>query len=203
MPSMNILDTRFYGWAQTAADFFLLNLMWLLACLPVVTAPPATAAVFGVVRDWARGKEAGVFGAFVLRFRQNFWQSLVVGGLWALLGGALFLDFLITSGFPPGPQAVARFLLVLASILYALASVFLFPVMVHYDTRWTTVPKDALLLAVGRLPITLLCLAVVVAAAALTLSVPLLLVATPSLTAYAVYRLCDREFRKIDTSPDR
>ena len=200
---MNFLDTKAYQWLESATDFFLLNLLWLLACVPVVTAFPSTAAMFGVVRDWARGKEAGVFGAFVLRFRQNFRQSLAVGALWTLFGAALFLDFLIANGLPPGPQVVMRFLLVPASILYALASVFLFPVMVHYDTRWTAVPKNALLLAVGRLPITLLCLAMVVAAAALTFFVPLLLVATPSVVAYAVYRLCDREFRKIDAAPDR
>ncbi len=200
---MNILDTKAYQWLERATDFFLLNLLWLLACVPVVTIFPSTAAMFGVVRDWARGKEAGVFGVFVLRFRQNFRQSLAVGVLWALFGGALFLDFLIADGLPPGPQAVMRFLLVLASILYALASIFLFPVMVHYETRWSAVPKNTLLLAVGRLPITLLCLALVVAAAALTFFVPVLLLATPSLTAYLVYRLCDREFRKIDTTPDR
>jgi uncharacterized membrane protein YesL len=178
---MNILDTKAYQWLESATDFFLLNLLWLLACVPVVTAFPSTAAMFGVVRDWARGKEAGVFGAFVLRFRQNFRQSLAVGVLWTLFGATLFLDFLIANGLPPGPQVVMRFLLVPASILYALASVFLFPVMVHYDTRWNAVPKNALL----------------------TFFVPLLLVATPSVVAYAVYRLCDREFRKIDAAPDR
>jgi len=200
---MNMLDTKAYQWFESATDFFLLNLLWLLACVPVVTIFPSTAAMFGVVRDWARGREAGVFGAFVLRFRQNFRQSLAVGVLWALFGGALFLDFLIANGLPPGPQAAMRLLLVLASILYALASVFLFPVMVHYETGWTAVPKNALLLAVGRLPVTLLCLAVIIAAAVLTFFVPLLLVATPSVAAYAVYRLCDREFRKIDAASGR
>src|SRR4028119_1122106 len=200
---MNFLDTKAYQWLESATDFFLLNILWLLACVPVVTAFPSTAAMFGVVRGWARGKEAGVFGAFVLRFRQNFRRGVGVGGLWALFGGALFLDFLIANELPAGPQVVMRFLLVLASILYALASVFLFPVMVHYDTGWTAVPKNALLLAVGRLPITLLCLTIAVAATTLTFFVPLLLVATPSVAAYAVYRLCDREFRKIDETTDR
>ena len=200
---MSILDTKAYQWLERATDFFLLNLLWLVACVPVVTIFPSTAAMFGVVRDWVRGKETGVFGVFVLRFRQNFRQSLAVGVLWTLFGGALFLDFLIADGLPAGPQVVMRFLLVLATILYALASVFLFPVMVHYDTRWTAVPKNALLLAVGRLPITLLCLAMAVGATALTFFVPLLLVVTPSVAAYAVYRLCDREFRKIDAASDR
>jgi len=195
---MNILDTRAYRWAQIATDFFLLNLMWLLACLPVVTALPATAAMFGVVRGWAREKETGVFAAFVLRFRQNFVQSLVVGVLWALFGGTLFLDFLVANQLSGGTQVVMRSLLVLAGVLYASASVFLFPVMVHYDTKWSAVPKNALLLSIGRLPTTLLCLLTVAVMAALTFVVPALILITGSLTAYAVYRLCDREFRNID-----
>lgn len=195
---MNILDTRVYRWAQTATDFFLLNLMWLLACLPVVTALPATAAMFGVVRDCAREKETGVIATFVLRFWQNFVQSLVVGVLWALFGGALFLDFLLANQLSGATQVVMRSLLVLAGVLYASASVFLFPVMVHYDTRWTAVPKNALLLSIARLPTTLLCLLTVAAMAALTFIVPALILITGSLTANAVYKLCDREFRKID-----
>ena len=197
---MSILDSRVYRWSEVAADFFLLNLMWLLACLPVVTAPPATAAMFAVVRDWVRGKETGVLRAFVLRFRQNFVQGLVVGGLWALFGGTLFLDFLVANQLSGGAQVVMRSLLVLASILYALASVFLFPVMVHYETRWTAIPKNALLLAVGRLPTALVCLLISAVMATLTLILPVLGLISGSLTAYAVYRLCDREFRKIDAT---
>src|SRR4028118_1174742 len=141
---MNIMDTRAYQWLETATDFFLLNVLWLLACVPVVTVFPSTAAMFGVARAWTRGKETGVFGAFVLRlrlnlrqrlvvgaveaqdgvvrdgtrgnetgvcgafvlrFRQNLRQSLAVGMLWTLLGGVLFLDFLIAGGMPPGLQA--------------------------------------------------------------------------------------------------
>lgn len=197
---MNILDTRVYRWLETVTDFLLLNLLWLAACLPVVTIFPATAAMFGVVRDRVRGKEGGVFGTFVLRFRQNFWQSLVIGILWALFGGALVLDLLIANQLSDAPQVVLRSLLVPAGILYLLASAFLFPVMVHYDTRWTAVPKNALLLAIGRLPTTLFCLVTFAASVTLVFFVPLLVLVIGSVTAYAVYRLCDREFGKIDAA---
>jgi uncharacterized membrane protein YesL len=194
---MSILESRVYRWAETATDFFLLNLLWLLACLPVVTAFPATAAMFGVVRDWVRERETGVFGAFVHRFRQNFVQALVLGALWAVFGVTLLLDFLVANEISGGAQVVLRSLLVLAGVLYVLASVFLFPVMVHYDTRWTAVPKNALLLAIGRLPTTLVCLLVVSAATALTFVVPPLILITGSVTAYVVYLLCNREFERL------
>ncbi|MGH3146067.1 MAG: YesL family protein [Rubrobacter sp.] len=195
---MNLLDTRVYRWLEVATDFFLLNLMWLVACVPVVTIFPSTAAMFGVVRDWTREKEGGLVRAFALRFRENFAQSLLVGVVWTLFGAALVLDFFVAEGLSSGPEVVMKSLLVLAVVLYASASVFLFPVMVHYETGWLTLMKNSLLLSIGRLPTTAACLLFVAAAAVLTAFLPLLIFITGSVTAYIVYRLCDREFARLD-----
>jgi len=195
---MNVLDTRVYRWLEVATDFFLLNLMWLVACLPVVTIFPSTAAMFGVVRDWVRKKEGSLTRTFVARFRENFGQSLLIGLVWTVFGVALVLDFLVANQLSYWPGVVMKSVLVLASSVFAFGSVFLFPVMVHYDTDWKTVIKNSLLLSVGRLPTTIVCLVFVVVTAGLTVVFPFLVIITGSITAYFVYRLCDREFRKID-----
>jgi uncharacterized membrane protein YesL len=196
--TMNILDTRVYRWLEVATDFFLLNLLWLVTCLPVVTIFPSTAAMFGVVRDWVRKKEGSLTRTFVARFRENFGQSLLIGVVWTVFGVALFLDFLVANQLSYWPGVVMKSVLVLASSVYAFGSVFLFPVMVHYDTDWKTVIKNSLLLAIGRLPTTAVCLVLVVVTAGLTVVFPFMVIITGSITAYFVYRLCDREFRKID-----
>jgi uncharacterized membrane protein YesL len=197
---MNVLDSRVYRWLEMATDFFLLNLMWLVACLPVVTIFPSTAAMFGVVRDWVRKKEGSLTRTFITRFRENFGQSLLIGVIWTVFGVALFLDFLVANQLSYWPGVVMKSVLVLASSVYAFGSVFLFPVMVHYDTDWKTVIKNSLLLAIGRLPTTVVCLVFVVVTVGLSVIFPFLLIITGSITAYFVYRLCDREFRKIDTA---
>ena len=195
---MNVLDTRVYRWLEVATDFFLLNLMWLVACLPVVTIFPSTAAMFGVVRDWVRKKEGSLMRTFVARFRENFGQSLLIGLVWTVFGVALVLDFLVANQLSYWPGVVMKSVLVLASSVFAFGSVFLFPVMVHYDTDWKTIIKNSLLLSVGRLPTTIVCLVFVVVTAGLTVVFPFLVIITGSITAYFVYRLCDREFAKID-----
>jgi uncharacterized membrane protein YesL len=72
--------------------------------------------------------------------------------------------------------------------------------MVHYDTDWKTVIKNSLLISIGRLPTTVVCLVFLVVMVGLTVVVPFLVVITGSITAYVVYRLCDRAFRNIDAS---
>ena len=197
---MNILDSRVYRWLEVATDFFLLILMWLAACLPVVTIFPSTAAMFAVVRDRVRGKEGGLVGTFVRHLRENFGQSLLVGVVWTAFGVALFFDFLVAARLSFGVEVILKSVFVLASTLYAFGSVFLFPVMVHYETDSKTVLKNSLLLAIGRLPTTVMGLVFMVVMAGLTVAVPILIIITGSITAYVVYRLCDREFRKIDAT---
>jgi uncharacterized membrane protein YesL len=197
---MNVLDTRVYRWLEVATDFFLLNLMWLVACLPVVTIFPSTAAMFGVVRDWVRGKEGSLTRTFIARFRENFGQSLLVGVIWTVFGVALFLDFLVASKLSFGAEVVLKALLVLVYALYAFGSVFLFPVMVHYEADWKTVIRNSLLMSIGRLPTTVMSLVLLAVMVGLTVVVPFLVIITGSITAYFVYRLCDREFRKIDVA---
>jgi uncharacterized membrane protein YesL len=197
---MSILDTRVYRWLEVATDFFLLNLMWLVACLPVVTIFPSTAAMFGVVRDWVRRKEGSLTRTFITRFRENLGQSLLVGAIWTVFGMALFLDFLVANQLSYWAQIVLKSVLVLVSTVYAFCSVYLFPVMVHYETDWKTVIKNSLLISIGRLPTTVVCLMFLVVMVWLTVAVPFLVVITGSITAYVVYRLCDRVFRKIDAA---
>jgi uncharacterized membrane protein YesL len=196
----NITDTRVYRWLETATDFFLLNLMWLVACLPVVTIFPSTAAMFGVVRDWVRGKEGSLTRTFVTRFRENLGQSLLVGAIWTVFGVALFLDFLVANQLSYWAEIVLKSLLVLISAVYAFGSVYLFPVMVHYDTDWKTVIKNSLLISIGSLPTTLVSLLFLVVMVGLTVVVPFLVVISGSITAYVVYKLCDRVFRNIDAA---
>jgi uncharacterized membrane protein YesL len=197
---MSILDTRVYRWLDTATDFFLLNLIWLVVCLPVVTIFPSTAAMFGVVRDWVRGKEGSLTRTFITRFRENLGQSLLVGAIWTVFGLALFLDFLVANQFSYWAEIILKSVLLLVSTLYAFGSVYLFPVMVHYETDWKTVIKNSLLISLVRLPTTLVCLVFLVLMVGLTVVVPFLVVITGSITAYVVYKLCDRVFRKIDAA---
>jgi uncharacterized membrane protein YesL len=195
---MNVLDTRVYRWLERATDFFLLNLIWLAVCLPVVTIFPSTAAMFGVVRDWVRGKEGSLTRTFITRFRENLGQSLLVGAIWTVFGVALLLDFLLANQLSYWAEIILKSVLVLVSTVYAFGSIYLFPVMVHYETDWKTVIKNSLLISIGRMPTTVVCLVFLVVMVGLTVVEPFLVVITGSITAYVVYKLCDRVFRQID-----
>lgn len=65
-----------WAWLSTLVDVCGLSLLWLLLCLPLVTAGPATAALYYTVVKYVRGRESGAFGAYLRSFRDNLKTGL-------------------------------------------------------------------------------------------------------------------------------
>ena len=122
----------------------------------------------------------------------------MIGIVWTLSGTALVLDFYLVNQMPSGLRTILYLLLFFVLLLYAFTSVYLFPVMVHFDTTWPVVLKNSLLLGIGRLLTTVQCLLVIVTTVGVSFFAPFTLLITGSTSAYIVYRLCDREFRRVE-----
>lgn len=67
-----------WAWLSTLVDVAGLSLLWLLLCLPLITAGPATAALYYTVVKHVRGRESGAFGAYLRSFRDNLKTGLKV-----------------------------------------------------------------------------------------------------------------------------
>lgn len=86
---MNLLD-RFQSSNLTESlriiwDLIILNLLWLLCCIPVITIGPATCSLFAVAMRLAKGEPVSVVRTFFHTFRENFWQGIVIGAAAVLL----------------------------------------------------------------------------------------------------------------------
>ena len=195
---MNFQDGRVYRILERFLDLVVLNLCWLIACLPVVTVWPATTALFAVVREWALGREPRVIGSFLRFFKANFTQSLCVGVLWSPFGLLLLFNLNLAAQSSPPWQLLLFFCFSTLGGVYLVASVYLFPVMSNYRVSFVQVIKNSIIFGVGQLPIAVLCLLLVGAVVALVVIFPPTLLLAGSSTAYVVYRLCDRAFRKIE-----
>lgn len=193
-----ILDSRLYWLVSRASNLFLLNLLWLVSCLPLVTVPPATAALFGVVREWRRDRDAPFYVPFFYHFKESFWQSLGLGLLWLLLGGALLSNFLLLGRMPSALQLPALLLLALWTLLYLCTSVALFPVMVAYRLGLWEVVRGAAVISLSQFGLTALCLLVIALSVTLFLLQPATLLVSGSLTAHLVYGLYARAFRRVE-----
>lgn len=141
------------------ADLVIANVLFILCSLPVVTIGASAAALTKVAQDMAMNVEGKVTRTFFTAFKANFKQATVgwLVMLAALLG--LAADFLLLDGHYTGvTQTVMLVVWVALAVLVVCVSAWLFPLMVRYQNSLKAHLNNALLLALGKLPRTLVML---------------------------------------------
>lgn len=102
------LDNPFFVAMERIGDMVLLNVTWVVCCLPVVTAGASTAALLSVARRLAAGEECRVWRDFFRAFRRS-WRQATVTWLMLLAAGALFVaDLFLSFRIPGGLGSLLR-----------------------------------------------------------------------------------------------
>lgn len=171
MKSLLTSDSKLVVLTMRLGDLVLLNLCFLLCCLPIVTIAPAYTALYSVCFRMGTAREGKAVPAFFRAFAQNWKQgiglSLILGGMLAAAGFA-FLLFL--SAGPALRYALVPCLMVLLVVCivatYAVALTSLF------DNTLGRTLKNALVLGLSYLPRSLCAAAVHAAPLILLLADP-------------------------------
>lgn len=82
MEGSRFQDTPIVVLLRLLADMMVLQFLFLLCCIPVVTIGPALSAMYAVIfkREWDGGV-VSVISTFVRAFRKNFLSALALGGV--------------------------------------------------------------------------------------------------------------------------
>ncbi len=75
-------------------NLLLLNVLYVLFCIPIVTIGPATAGFTKILRNYAREEHAFLWGDFIETFKKNFKQAFLFSLIELLVFGFLLIDFL-------------------------------------------------------------------------------------------------------------
>ena len=144
-------------WLSTLVDICGLSILWTFLCLPVVTAGPATAALYYTVVKCVRGRESGAFGYYFRSFRQNFKTGLLAGLIvlplaLLLLGGHFIVRWYGTR--LGGGAYVLYVAYYFALVLPAGVLCWLFPLLGRFDYGVGGLFRTALQLTIAHLPST-------------------------------------------------
>ncbi|MBS4195276.1 YesL family protein [Lederbergia citri] len=198
---MNIfsIDGGLYRFLEKLTNFFFLNLLWFIMCIPIITIFPATAAMFGVVRQWVQKKDTGVFKPFFTLFKENFLQSFLLGLVWFLFALMFYFNFMITLQMSGTVKVIMVSALSFICLIFLMTSVFLLPIMVHYKTRFLTLVKNSFFFSISQLWVTLLCGIIFLLTAFISYVIPMSTIIIWSVGFYLIYALCHRSFHRIES----
>ncbi len=178
-------DNPFFRFMGNLGDLALLNLLWLVCSLPVLTLGASTTALFYVARKIASGEDYALGRDFFRSFRANWRQATCLGLSFLAAGAVCMTDLWIGLHTGSGLGGAYRGVgLALGLVLLAVAG-FSFPMLARYDYRLGRLLLDAARLAVTKPLITL-------AHLVLTLWLPVLLWLDPNgfLFCFPLWLLC-------------
>ena len=163
----------------TAEDISALITTWLMILAPCIAVTgPFNAGITYVLRNWARDEHSFVLSDFKDAVKDNWKQALII----SIIEGALpFLLYTCLRFYAGMLQSSPLFILpvslvLLVGLLWTLADMLTYPMLITYDLKTRDVIRNALLMSVAKLPqsvlIRLATLAVPAAAYGLVLLIP-------------------------------
>ena len=147
------LDNPFVQFLARVGDLIIVNVLFLLCCLPVVTAGASIAAMHKVTQAMALDEDNGIVKTFFRGFRENFRQATALWLMMLFFAAAMGCNYMLISGFVAGtPATVLKGALVVAIGLVLVMAAYMFPLMVRYTNTLRELATNALILAVVKLP---------------------------------------------------
>ncbi len=119
-----------------------LNFIFLLTLLPVFTIFPALYALTSVARQWSIHQDYSVFRSYVHFFKEATQQHFKFGIVWTCIVLFLIFDFLIIRQINSG-QTILFTGLIVVSLVFCALSLFLFPILSHFEMKKIDVLKLA------------------------------------------------------------
>lgn len=151
---MNIVGIQQITDAASAMDFLFFYLIIAAPC--VMITGPAKCALKYITRNYARDEHVWLFSDFIDAIKQNWKQGLamsVLNGVFlALFTICMRFYFIMTSTTGNPVYYFMQMLMVVFGVIYLLMNLYAWPMMVTYELKFTQVLRNSLVLAIGRLP---------------------------------------------------
>lgn len=125
-------DSPLINRLNTAADFILVNILFLICCLPVVTIGAARTALFSVGFVWINKDDGGV-KEFLRAFRKNFRSCLLPWVFLLVCGLFLIFDIYICVKLPFPGSTVFLLVSVILLLFFLLFQTQIFPFCAKFN----------------------------------------------------------------------
>ena len=144
-------------------DLFILNLLWVVCSIPIVTFGASTTAMYYCTLKIAKDRDSGgMFTMFFHSFKDNIRQSTIIWIIMAFIGGILFFDIRFFSFYSPIHNTVIRMIIFTVTcfliLLWLFIFLYIFPIQAKFINPIKHTFKLALFMSIKHLVRTIIIL---------------------------------------------
>ena len=185
-------EGTFYTYTGKIFDLIAVSVLWVLGCLPIVTAGASCSALYAAVSRSVRRDTGTAAAQFWKAYRRNLRASLPI---WICFGAAIFIFLLNIGIIRSNADGLAGTFFVMfygfLALLLIMAACYAFPALSRFDMPVGWIVKLSFYLLVRHLPTSLMLLALSAGAYVLILWKITLVVIVPGLVALVISFLVD------------
>jgi len=152
------LDSPLLKFLSRAVDIVLLNFLFLLFCIPIITIGSSTTALYSVLMKLVRDEDKYIVKNFIGAFKRNFTQSTVVWFIMLASGFLLLANITFLGNLSGVPKIFFASMLIIFGLVYLCILLFVFPYMARYKDTIKKSLLNSLLIGLSNFPYLLLLL---------------------------------------------
>lgn len=128
-----------YRFLSRLMELALLNIMFLIFCIPIITIGASSTALYSVTLKMVRNEESNVCSGFVQAFKKNFKQSTIIWIYLLIAGFILSMNYFLLQSYTGKFSLIVILSLFFITFIYLLLTVLVFP----YVSRFKNTVKES------------------------------------------------------------
>lgn len=150
------IDTPLWCFFSRLADLVILNLCFLVCCIPIVTISPSITALYYTSLKVTKGDITSVTKAFFHSFRENLRQGTVMWIISLFVLALTAFDLYLTTGFSGTLRPILHTVVLIFGLMFYMIFLYAFPLLGRFGNTTLNMFKNAFIMCIRHLPYTLI-----------------------------------------------
>lgn len=127
------LESPIFKLLAQVVDIMMLNLLFIIGCLPIFTIGASLTALYKVTLKMASKQDTYIFKEFIFAFKNNFKISTAVWGIMGGIGFLFAINYQFLQNFSGVLFIFSTVLLMIFTLIYLCVFVLIFPYIALYE----------------------------------------------------------------------
>ncbi len=154
--NFNWIDNPIMRGMGRLADFIILNLLWVVCSIPIITIGASTTALYTVMLKLVKNEEGYIAKGFLKAFKENFKQSTIMWIIFLLISIVFVVDFASIKLMSDKIGGILQILFLFMGALLTAWMVYAFALQARFVNTVKNTLKNAMILVFAKLPFTVL-----------------------------------------------
>lgn len=143
-------DSPVFQFLGTLSDFVILNLVFIITCIPIITIGPAVSALLNITMRESRKEGGYMIRPYLKAMKENFLKSLLLSLLYSAAAVVLIFNLAFWLQIDTLAGSIALLLVTLCSLLYLISLIYVFALSTRFQNSICQSIKNSLFLALNH-----------------------------------------------------